>query len=80
MSTPTLTPATTPAPKKFLSVDDVCDEVGVARRTIYSWWSDGLGPRRIKLPNGKVVVRADWLDDWMLGLEASARAPPRRSL
>jgi predicted DNA-binding transcriptional regulator AlpA len=53
----------------FLSVDETCESLSIPRRTLYDWWKTGRGPRRIKLPNGRVMVRVDWLDDWLLGLE-----------
>jgi predicted DNA-binding transcriptional regulator AlpA len=54
---------------KYLSIRETCDQLGVARATLYDWWSTGRGPRRLKLPNGTIRVRADWLEDWLLGLE-----------
>lgn len=72
--------ATRPAPcagmdKKLLSVEETCEAMGgIARRTLYDWWSTGRGPRRIKLPNGNVKVREDWLEDWLLSLEVGGDA------
>ena len=77
MSTPntTQTPAGgTTGKKRLLDIDEVCDELGVHRRTLYDWWGRNVGPRRVKLPNGKVRVRADWLEDFVLQLEVGGAA------
>jgi predicted DNA-binding transcriptional regulator AlpA len=56
---------------KMLSIEETLEAMGgeISRRSLYKWWEDGRGPRRIKLPNGQIRVRVDWLEDWLLGLE-----------
>ncbi len=35
-----------------MTVDQLCDYIGVARSTLYDWHAKGAAPRSIKLPNG----------------------------
>jgi len=58
----------------LLTVPQTCAVLDVPRRTLYQWWSDGRGPRRIKLPNGSIRVRSSVLDDWLLGIEEGEQA------
>jgi predicted DNA-binding transcriptional regulator AlpA len=49
----------------MLTVDQVCTELKVARSTLNDWWARNRGPKRSRLPNGKLrIVRRD-LDDWL---------------
>ncbi len=58
--------------RSWLSVEDVCQELGVSPSTVYKWSADGTGsgrfPRFCKLPNGSIRIRRDWLEDWLDGL------------
>jgi hypothetical protein len=38
---------------------------GVPAETLKQWRSKGKGPRYVKLPNGKVRYRTDWLDQFI---------------
>jgi predicted DNA-binding transcriptional regulator AlpA len=49
----------------FLTVDDVCAELGIARSTFDDWRAKGRAPRCIKLPNGKLRIRRDDLEFWL---------------
>ena len=50
---------------KPLTVDEVCDELNVARSTFYDWRAKKRAPRCIKLPNGDLRIRRTALDDWL---------------
>ncbi|MFI6979945.1 helix-turn-helix transcriptional regulator [Embleya sp. NPDC050154] len=54
-----------PKPTDKLTLDEVCDELRVARSTFYDWRQKGRAPRCIKLPNGDLRVRRQVLDDWL---------------
>lgn len=62
------------AKKRYLTTADVCEEIGVSRRTLTQWCSDGRGPPRTRLPNGEYRYREDHLEDWLLGLETGDAA------
>lgn len=52
-----------------LTVDQLCEELQVARSTFYQWRQVGKAPRCIRLPNGAIRVRRDDLDAWLAALE-----------
>jgi excisionase family DNA binding protein len=56
----------------FLTIAEVCAELGVARSTFYDWRAAHKGPHCLKLPNGEVRVRRDELDRWLKCLEEPA--------
>ncbi|AEA27663.1 hypothetical protein Psed_5533 [Pseudonocardia dioxanivorans CB1190] len=51
-----------------LTVDQLCDELQIARSTFYQWRQVGKAPRCVRLPNGAIRVRRDDLDAWLAGL------------
>jgi excisionase family DNA binding protein len=66
------TPAARPlsAADEWLTVDEVCSELKIGRRTFERWRTLGTAPRAVRLAgNGPLRVRRSWLDNWM---EASA--------
>lgn len=56
----------------FLTIAEVCDELGVSRSTYYDWRAARKGPHSVKLPNGEVRVRRDELEEWLRALEEPA--------
>jgi predicted DNA-binding transcriptional regulator AlpA len=58
--------------KVWLSLEDFCEELEVPRSTAYKWCAAGPAsgkfPRCRKLPNGRVRIRRDWLEEWVDGL------------
>lgn len=62
--------------QQWLSMDDFCEELGVAKATAYKWSSAGTGsgkfPRFRRLPNGSIRIRRDWFEKWVDGLGPSA--------
>lgn len=58
--------------KRNLTIDEVCDELSIARSTFYYWRQLGKGPRCLKLPNGSVRVRRTDLDTWLANFEEGA--------
>jgi excisionase family DNA binding protein len=55
-----------------LTVEQLCEELQVARSTFYQWRQVGKAPRCIRLPNGAIRVRRDDLDAWLAALEDAA--------
>jgi excisionase family DNA binding protein len=62
-----------PAPTgALLTVNDVCDELGISRSTFYDWKAKGRVPRCYRLPNGELRVRRSDFDEWFASLEVEA--------
>jgi excisionase family DNA binding protein len=55
-----------------LTVEQLCQELQVARSTFYEWRAKGRSPRCLKLPNGEIRIRRADLDRWLEGLEEAA--------
>jgi len=55
-----------------LTVDEICEDLGVSRRTFYEWRAHGTGPKCIKLPNGHLRVRRADYERWLETREAAA--------
>ncbi|WP_420712097.1 helix-turn-helix transcriptional regulator [Streptomyces sp. NRRL F-5650] len=56
-------------PGAKLTVDDVCDELGISRSTFYDWRQKGRGPRCIRLPNGSLRIRRSDFENWLSDCE-----------
>ncbi len=51
---------------EWLTVEEVCDELKVSRRTFDRWRAQCSGPRSVRLGgSGPVRVRRSWLEDWI---------------
>ena len=61
---------------QWMSVEDLCTELGIAASTAYKWSAAGSAsgrfPRYRKLPNGSIRIRRDWFDEWVEGLGPAA--------
>ncbi|HOF63148.1 MAG TPA: helix-turn-helix domain-containing protein [Dermatophilaceae bacterium] len=57
---------------RFMTVAQVCEELGVARSTFYDWRAKGAAPRSIRLPNGELRIRRTDLDSWLAALSDGA--------
>lgn len=59
----------------WMTIDDLCRELGVAPSTAYKWCAAGTAsgkfPRFRRLPNGSVRIRREWFDEWIEGLDAA---------
>jgi predicted DNA-binding transcriptional regulator AlpA len=55
----------------WLSLEEFCEELGVPRSTAYKWCAAGPAsgkfPRYRRLPNGRLRIRRDWLEQWLDG-------------
>jgi excisionase family DNA binding protein len=53
-------------PDELLTVEEVCNELKVSRRTFDRWRALGTGPRSTRIGgSGPVRVRRSWLDEWL---------------
>jgi len=51
---------------ELLTVADMCAELGgVSRRTFYRWRELGVGPPRLKIPNGKLRAWRSEFSAWL---------------
>ncbi|HET9897681.1 MAG TPA: helix-turn-helix domain-containing protein [Streptosporangiaceae bacterium] len=52
--------------QEWLTVEQVCDELQVSRRTFDRWRARRNGPRCVRLGgNGPVRIKRCWLEDWI---------------
>ncbi|MDN5914911.1 MAG: helix-turn-helix domain-containing protein [Pseudonocardia sp.] len=65
-------PRTTGGRVEQLTVDQLCEELQIARSTFYQWRQVGKAPRCLRLPNGAIRVRRDDLDAWLAALADAA--------
>ncbi|MHB8341988.1 MAG: helix-turn-helix transcriptional regulator [Mycobacteriales bacterium] len=56
------------APRSWLTVADCLAELGVDRSTWEKWRQRGVAPRAVRLPNGQLRIRRDWLERWLAEL------------
>lgn len=57
---------------EMLTIDEVIEELDVARSTFYRWRQCRKAPKSIKLPNGDVRIRRSELNRWLTSLEEAA--------
>jgi predicted DNA-binding transcriptional regulator AlpA len=55
-----------------LTVDDICADLNVSRRTFYEWRAKGKAPRCLTLPNGSLRVRRSDYQRWLASREEAA--------
>ena len=53
----------------WMTMEQVCDELGIGRSTIDTWRRLGRGPRFKRLPNGSLRIQREALDSWLDTLE-----------
>lgn len=72
----TTTHRRTPSTTAWMSLEDLCDELGISRDTAYKWSSSGPASGRFpeyrKLPNGQIRIRRDWFEEWVNSLGPAA--------
>ena len=59
---------------EWLSLEDLCEELGVSRWSAYKWAQagsvSGKFPRYRRLPNGQIRIRRPDFEEWLDGLTA----------
>ncbi|WP_194891346.1 helix-turn-helix transcriptional regulator [Catenulispora pinisilvae] len=58
---------------ELLSINEVCEELGVARATFYRWRAHRKGPASLRLPNGTVRIRRSALTAFIAACEDATR-------
>lgn len=58
--------------RQHLTISDVCDDLGISRRTFHEWRAKGRAPRCLKLPNGDIRVRRADYQNWLNVCEEAA--------
>lgn len=58
--------------RQHLTIADICQELGISRRTFYEWRAKKRAPRCIKLPNGDLRIRRTDFNDWLNTCEEAA--------
>ena len=52
--------------EEWLTVDEVCTELKIGRRTYDRWRRLGKAPRAVRLAgNGPLRTRRSWLEEWL---------------
>jgi predicted DNA-binding transcriptional regulator AlpA len=54
---------------RHLTVNEFCEEFGIARSTFYDWRAKGRAPKCLKLPNGELRIRRSEADRWTKACE-----------
>ncbi|MGH3186577.1 MAG: helix-turn-helix transcriptional regulator [Streptosporangiaceae bacterium] len=52
-------------PDEWLTVDEICTELKISRRTFDRWRATGKAPRCQPLPGGTLRIRRSWLEEWL---------------
>jgi predicted site-specific integrase-resolvase len=61
------------ASSAYLTPEEICEDLGIARSTFDEWRAKGTGPRCIKLPNGRLRVRRGVYERWLSDRERTGR-------
>ena len=64
--------ASLPPEDTWLTVDQLCAELQIARSTFYDWRAKGRAPKCHKLPNGDIRIRLADYERWLADLMDAA--------
>ena len=63
---PRTPPAAHVVPDEWLTIEEVCTELKISRRSFDRWRAQGTGPRVKHLAgNGSIRIRRSWLNEWL---------------
>lgn len=71
MSTTSKKPPSTTA-RGWLTIDEICTELCIAKSTFHDWRAKGRAPKCVKLPNGSLRVKRSDFEKFMTALEEAA--------
>jgi len=55
-----------PLHPRWLTTPEVCEHLSISKNTYAKWRQRGVAPKAIRLPNGELRTRQDWLDTFLL--------------
>jgi excisionase family DNA binding protein len=58
--------------KRWYTLQEACEIIGVTRSTFDKWRAKGVAPRALKLPNGSLRIEVEDLDAWLAALPVAA--------
>ncbi len=67
-----VTTSTAERPSDKLTIAQVCDDLGISRRTFYEWRAKKRAPKCIRLPNGDLRIRRSEYQRWLEAREEVA--------
>lgn len=58
-------------PRRWFGLEEIADDLGVSLSTVQKWSARRPPhfPRSIRLPNGRIRVKAEWYEEWLAALE-----------
>jgi predicted DNA-binding transcriptional regulator AlpA len=60
------------SPGRYLTIADVCADLGISRSTFYDWRAKRKAPPCLKLPNGDLRIRRTDYERWLSALTEEA--------
>ena len=58
--------------KRWFTLEEVCEVIGVTRSTFDKWRAKGAAPRMLRLPNGSLRIEVEDLNAWLAALPEAA--------
>jgi excisionase family DNA binding protein len=63
---------TTRQTRDKLTIAEVCEDLGISRRTFYEWRAKNKAPKCIRLPNGDLRIHRTEYQRWLASCEGAA--------
>ncbi|MEU8035600.1 helix-turn-helix domain-containing protein [Streptosporangium sp. NPDC049078] len=57
---------------KKITVDYICEDLGINRSTFYEWRQKGRAPKCFRIPNGDLRIYLSDYENWLAAREDSA--------
>ena len=56
----------------MITVAEICEALGISKRTFYEWKAKGRAPETHKMPNGELRVEPAEYERWLKSLKDAA--------